>query len=503
MVRKFTAQIEVPSDPAAPLQVVTKQYADAIAAAKESIANKGVAGGYASLDAGGRLPNTQSPIVPTPVRTGSVSSALTSDASSGAGNLLDIAVTGDATINAPTSPANFQTFEWHLLASGAARNITFGGGFVAGGLSLGPYAVPQGAVLIARAQYVGNRTTSGGVAAPAWVLVSASLSDSTGGSGGAPDATTTSKGVVQLAGDLGGTAAAPTVPALANLAPLASPTFTGTVNMPVTQHSAATANNSVDKWFITGDTQSRLSIFPDGYMAWGPGVGASDVDFYRNAAGVLRTAGQILADKGVLLPAPPTKTANYTLADTDEVVIFNPSSGALTGTLPTAVGRAGKRFTIKKLAGTTPNSVIIATTSSQTIDGATTETISVAGGFRELISDGANWHIIGGKVEPVVISLANVGAAGTINVDASIGSVYRVTVASGACSLAVPTNPIDADQINLEILATAAATITPNASITNCTGVASPFSIAAGKVLYLGLRYRASVWKLLAYAIEP
>lgn len=37
---------------------------------------------------------------------------------------------------------------------------------------------------------------------------------------GAPDATTSSKGIVQLAGDLGGTAGSPTVPALANKQPL-------------------------------------------------------------------------------------------------------------------------------------------------------------------------------------------------------------------------------------------------------------------------------------------
>lgn len=39
-----------------------------------------------------------------------------------------------------------------------------------------------------------------------------------GGGGSAPDATTTAKGIVQLAGDLGGTAAAPTVPGLAGKA---------------------------------------------------------------------------------------------------------------------------------------------------------------------------------------------------------------------------------------------------------------------------------------------
>lgn len=46
---------------------------------------------------------------------------------------------------------------------------------------------------------------------------------------GAPDATTLAKGSVRLAGDLAGTADAPTVPGLASKAPTASPTFTGTV----------------------------------------------------------------------------------------------------------------------------------------------------------------------------------------------------------------------------------------------------------------------------------
>jgi hypothetical protein len=47
------------------------------------------------------------------------------------------------------------------------------------------------------------------------------------------DATSSVKGKIQLAGDLGGTAAAPTVPGLALKAPLASPTFTGTVTSPI------------------------------------------------------------------------------------------------------------------------------------------------------------------------------------------------------------------------------------------------------------------------------
>ncbi len=49
---------------------------------------------------------------------------------------------------------------------------------------------------------------------------------------GVADATPSAKGIVQLAGDLGGTAASPTVPGLAGKAPTASPIFTGTVTTP-------------------------------------------------------------------------------------------------------------------------------------------------------------------------------------------------------------------------------------------------------------------------------
>ena len=53
--------------------------------------------------------------------------------------------------------------------------------------------------------------------------------DSIAASGGT-DASATAAGKIQLAGDLGGTATAPTVPGLALKAPLADPTFTGTVS---------------------------------------------------------------------------------------------------------------------------------------------------------------------------------------------------------------------------------------------------------------------------------
>lgn len=73
--------------------------------------------------------------------------------------------------------------------------------------------------------------------------------------GGVSDATTGSKGVVQLAGDLGGTAAAPTVPGLAGKAPLASPAFTGTPTAPT-----ATAGTSSTQVATTAFVQTASGL---------------------------------------------------------------------------------------------------------------------------------------------------------------------------------------------------------------------------------------------------
>lgn len=61
------------------------------------------------------------------------------------------------------------------------------------------------------------------------------------------NSTTSTVGLIQLAGDLAGTATSPTVPALANKANLNSPTFTGTVivpNVTSTDNSGNVANTN-------------------------------------------------------------------------------------------------------------------------------------------------------------------------------------------------------------------------------------------------------------------
>jgi hypothetical protein len=87
-----------------------------------------------------------------------------------------------------------------------------------------------------------------------------------------------------------------------------------------------------------------------------------------------------------------TATANYLALQTDSVILANAAGGAITITLPSAIG-ANKPVTIKRInAGA--NAVNINTVLSQTFDGSTTGSINVQNQSLTFVSNGANWFII-------------------------------------------------------------------------------------------------------------
>lgn len=85
-------------------------------------------------------------------------------------------------------------------------------------------------------------------------------------------------------------------------------------------------------------------------------------------------------------------TGNYTLASTSTVVLADASGASLTVTLPTAVGISGRVFRIKRTSSGA-NTVTIATSASQTIDGATTQILNVQNVSVDVISDNSNWQL--------------------------------------------------------------------------------------------------------------
>ncbi len=78
---------------------------------------------------------------------------------------------------------------------------------------------------------------------------------------------------------------------------------------------------------------------------------------------------------------------------TRAVTLVNASGGARTITLPTAVGKPGVQFLVKKV-DSSGNAVTIATTSGQTIDGSATKSLGVQYAFDAYMSDGSNWMVV-------------------------------------------------------------------------------------------------------------
>ena len=102
------------------------------------------------------------------------------------------------------------------------------------------------------------------------------------------------------------------------------------------------------------------------------------------ALGTINTTTSVLTTRTLV-----SKTANYTLTSDDDVV--NCTSGTFTLTLPTAVGISGRKYTLKN-SGT--GVITIGTTSSQTIDGVTTQTLGTQYMSMDVVSNGSNWIIV-------------------------------------------------------------------------------------------------------------
>jgi len=97
----------------------------------------------------------------------------------------------------------------------------------------------------------------------------------------------------------------------------------------------------------------------------------------------------IISLGGVTFPATGINTT-YTVGVNDYLVDI--TGNTITVTLPTAIGVNGKNYVIKNRG---MGVVTVATTSSQTIDGANSKSLNNNDGI-EIISDGSNWIIAAG-----------------------------------------------------------------------------------------------------------
>lgn len=98
----------------------------------------------------------------------------------------------------------------------------------------------------------------------------------------------------------------------------------------------------------------------------------------------------------VVQTAPTSKVfadSPYTAVVADDVILCNATGGAMTVNLPAASGKAGKKLTIKK-TDVSANAVTIDGNASETIDGATTQSIGSQWEAVTIVCDGTNWQIV-------------------------------------------------------------------------------------------------------------
>lgn len=191
-------------------------------------------------------------------------------------------------------------------------------------------------------------------------------------------------------------------------------------------------------------------------------------------------------------------TGNYTVKGSEDIILADATAGAITVTLPDATANKNLAIYVKK-TDSGGNAVTVATSLSQTIDGASTVSLAAQYATTTLVSDGANWIVktvsasgtfTGGTITgATTVSLASatalvVGPNGTTNptfqVDtntASAATGIKITgaAAGGKVALAVISSGTNED---LTIDSKGSGNIRMGTGSTGSVAIARPASVS-------------------------
>lgn len=156
-----------------------------------------------------------------------------------------------------------------------------------------------------------------------------------------------------------------------------------------------------DRFYVTQTTSTTRKVL----AAFDDTSGATGDIYYRDASGYfvrlgIGATGQVLTvasglpswGQGIFVTSTKTGTT-YTITNSDTVIIADATSNSITVTLPVASGSPGYRFFVKR-KDATGNTVTIVRSGSDTIDGATSQTLNQQYTSMTVVSDGSNWYII-------------------------------------------------------------------------------------------------------------
>ena len=133
------------------------------------------------------------------------------------------------------------------------------------------------------------------------------------------------------------------------------------------------------------------------------GVAYSDPEFESvTVTGAITGASVVVTGKlsgtQLDLNAPVTKTASFTLGETENFVIANGSAANVTVTLPSGTDQIGRVLFVKNLSGTYTLISASSNVKPRTSNTAGTAILATAGAWAILVcEDGTNWVVMAGN----------------------------------------------------------------------------------------------------------